>query len=460
MTPAEQFQVDPEIAVERGSEEPALIVDVEGFEGPLDLLLMLARQQKVDLAKISILALADQYLAFIEAASQVRLELAADYLVMAAWLAYLKSRLLLPESSDAVGPSAEEMAAALALRLKRLEAIRGAAERLVARPQLERDVFRRGAPEPICHGTGASRYRLCLELCRDLGDGPRRVGGNPSARGICADLFAQADRPAERRNRARCGRDESRNEGGRGGPGMRSLAKQHEVIAHPRAMGGDYDRDAVPEIRPEELRLLEALLFASAEPLDEKTLAARMPDGADVRAALDRLQREYASRGVNLVRIAGKWTFRTAVDLAWLLARDSVEPRKLSRAATETLAIIAYHQPVTRAEIEEIRGVSASRGTLDVLLETGWIRPRGRRKAPGRPITFGTTDAFLSHFGLDSIGDLPGLDELKGTGLLDGQLPAGFAVPVPSDDLNLREDEDPLEAGDLDLGLGPRLSEG
>jgi len=241
---------------------------------------------------------------------------------------------------------------------------------------------------------------------------------------------------------------------------MRSLAKQHEVVAHPRAMGGDYDRDAVPEIRPEELRLLEALLFASAEPLDEKTLAARMPDGVDVRAALDRLQREYASRGVNLVRIAGKWTFRTAVDLAWLLARDSVEPRKLSRAATETLAIIAYHQPVTRAEIEEIRGVSASRGTLDVLLETGWIRPRGRRKAPGRPITFGTTDAFLSHFGLDSIGDLPGLDELKGTGLLDGQLPAGFAVPVPSDDLNLREDEDPLEPGDLDLGLGPRLSEG
>ena len=241
---------------------------------------------------------------------------------------------------------------------------------------------------------------------------------------------------------------------------MRSLAKQHEIIAHPRAIGGDYDRGTVPEVRPEELRLLEALLFASAEPLDERTLAARMPEGVELRAALDRLQQEYASRGVNLVRIAGKWTFRTAVDLAWLLARDSVEPRKLSRAATETLAIIAYHQPVTRAEIEEIRGVSASRGTLDVLLETGWIRPRGRRKAPGRPITFGTTDAFLSHFGLDSIGDLPGLDELKGTGLLDGQLPPGFAVPMPSDDPNLREDEDPLEAGDIDLGLGPRVDEG
>ena len=132
---------------------------------------------------------------------------------------------------------------------------------------------------------------------------------------------------------------------------MRSLAKQHEVIAHPRAMGGDYDRDAVPEIRPEELRLLEALLFASAEPLDEKTLAARMPDGADVRAALDRLQREYASRGVNLVRIAGKWTFRTAVDLAWLLARDSVEPRKLSRAPPRLPTPTGLEQPLSRSNI-------------------------------------------------------------------------------------------------------------
>src|SRR5207237_7884544 len=163
--------------------------------------------------------------------------------------------------------------------------------------------------------------------------------------------------------------------------------------------------------------------------------------------------------GVNLVRIAGKWTFRTAVDLAWLLARDSVEPRKLSRAATETLAIIAYHQPVTRAEIEEIRGVSASKGTLDVLLETGWIRPRGRRKTPGRPITFGTTEAFLSHFGLESVGDLPGLDELKGAGWRAGRLPPGFAVPVPSDEATLRDDEDPLEPRDLDLGLLPRVED-
>jgi len=138
------------------------------------------------------------------------------------------------------------------------------------------------------------------------------------------------------------------------------------------------------------------------------------------------------------------------------LARESVEPKKLSRAANETLAIVAYHQPVTRAEIEDIRGVTVSKGTLDVLMETGWVRPRGRRKAPGRPLTFGTTQAFLEHFGLEAIGDLPGLDELKGTGLFDGRLPAGFSVPLPSDDATLREDEDPLEPGDLDLGLAPR----
>ena len=213
-----------------------------------------------------------------------------------------------------------------------------------------------------------------------------------------------------------------------------------------------------PERRPEELRLLEAMLFASAEPLDEKSLAARLPHGVDVHAALVRLQQEYSSFGVNLVRINGKWTFRTASDLAWLLSHESVEPRKLSRAAIETLAIIAYHQPVTRAEIEEIRGVTTSKGSVDVLLETGWIRPRGRRKTPGRPVTYGTTEAFLSHFGLDAVGDLPGVEELKGSGLLDGRLPPGFSVPMPSDDPALREDEEPLEPAELDLGLAPLVS--
>lgn len=218
----------------------------------------------------------------------------------------------------------------------------------------------------------------------------------------------------------------------------------------------DDDASTTPAQRPDEFRLLEALLFASKEPLDEATLAKRLPQGADVRASLRALQLEYAPRGVNLVRIGRKWTFRTAGDLAWLLTKNVVQTRKLSRAAIETLAIIAYHQPVTRAEVEEIRGVAAAKGTLDVLLETGWIRPRGRRKVPGRPITYGTSEVFLSHFGLEQIDDLPGLDELKGAGLLDGRIPPGFAIPVPSDDSTLRDDEDPLEPGDLlDLGLAP-----
>jgi len=217
----------------------------------------------------------------------------------------------------------------------------------------------------------------------------------------------------------------------------------------------DDEPDDEPQTRAEELRLLEAMLFASAEPLDEAALAARLPQGIDVNAALLRLQEEYAVRGVNLVRISGKWTFRTAADLSWLLSKETIETRKLSRAAIETLAIIAYHQPVTRAEIEEIRGVTTSKGSVDVLLETGWIRPRGRRKSPGRPVTYGTSEAFLSHFGLDAVGDLPGLDELKGSGLLDGRLPPGFSVPMPSDDPALQDDEDPLEPGDLDLGLAP-----
>ncbi len=197
------------------------------------------------------------------------------------------------------------------------------------------------------------------------------------------------------------------------------------------------------------LRMVEALLFASAEPLSAEELAGRLPSGSDIERLLEELQRFYANRGVNLVRVAGKWAFRTAEDLAFLMHRSREEQRKLSRAALETLAIIAYHQPVTRAEIEEIRGVSTSKGTLDVLLETTWIRMRGRRRTPGRPVTYGTTEAFLEHFGMDTVKDLPGLEELKGAGLLDSAVPASFQVPTPDDNQALTEDEDPLEEGTL-----------
>ncbi|WP_394701467.1 SMC-Scp complex subunit ScpB [uncultured Roseibium sp.] len=210
---------------------------------------------------------------------------------------------------------------------------------------------------------------------------------------------------------------------------------------------GPAEEKRVPD--PDGLRMVEALLFASAEPLSAEELKARLPEGCAVDYLLEDLQQTYAARGVNLVRVAGKWAFRTAEDLAFLMHRDMEEQRKLSRAALETLAIIAYHQPVTRAEIEEIRGVSTSKGTLDVLLETSWIRMRGRRRTPGRPVTYGTTEAFLEHFGLDTVKDLPGLEELKGAGLLDSAVPASFLVPSPSDDPALTEDEDPLEEGTL-----------
>lgn len=194
-----------------------------------------------------------------------------------------------------------------------------------------------------------------------------------------------------------------------------------------------------------ELRLLEALLFAAVEPIDVATLRDRMPNGADVVALLARLQRDYEGRGVNLVTVADRWRFQTAPDLAENLVDVREAPRKLSKAALETLAIIAYHQPVTRAEIEDVRGVAVSKGTLDVLMELGWARIRGRRRTPGRPVTYGTTDGFLGHFNLETITDLPGRDELKSAGLLDPRLPKDFEMPEPSMLDTLASDEDPLE---------------
>lgn len=204
----------------------------------------------------------------------------------------------------------------------------------------------------------------------------------------------------------------------------------------------------------EQLRMVEAILFASSEPVSERALAERLPDETDIAGLMAELQQAYAGRGVNVVKIGGNWAFRTADDLGFLLQREAVEVRKLSRAALEVLAIIAYHQPVTRAEIEEVRGVSTSKGTLDVLLETGWVRMRGRRRTPGRPVTYGTTDAFLDHFGLSELRDLPGLDELKGAGLLQPNLPSNFKIPLPTDAEELTEDEDPFTPEDLEeLGL-------
>jgi len=199
------------------------------------------------------------------------------------------------------------------------------------------------------------------------------------------------------------------------------------------------------EVMEQDMRHLEALLFAAVEPIDVETLRDRMPEECDVGALLARLAREYAGRGVNLVRVADRWRFQTAPDLEPHLVDIKETPRKLSKAALETLAIIAYHQPATRAEIEDVRGVSVSSGTIDVLMELKWVRPRGRRRTPGRPVTYGTTDNFLAHFNLENITDLPGRDDLKAAGLLDPRLPKDFEMPSPMMPDDLTGEEDPLE---------------
>lgn len=221
--------------------------------------------------------------------------------------------------------------------------------------------------------------------------------------------------------------------------------------ASPEADGGTI---VDPRRLHEAARIAEALVFASAGPVSGAYIAERLPRGVDVLHVMRELKALYAGRGVNLVQVGDAWAFRTAPDLSFVIRTDETEVRKLSRAALEVLSIIAYHQPVTRAEIEDIRGVQTSKGTLDVLMEASWVRFRGRRRSPGRPVTFGTTRDFLDHFGLEELRDLPGLDELKGAGLLSGRIPSNFQVPLPLGEDELAEDEDPITQLDLEeLGL-------
>lgn len=208
-------------------------------------------------------------------------------------------------------------------------------------------------------------------------------------------------------------------------------------------------------VEQQHLRMVEAILFAAAEPLDDQSLLARLPDDIDLAAALEALKEQYRERGVNLVQVAGRWALRTAPDLKFLLQKETQVTRRLSRAAVETLAIIAYHQPVTRAEVEEIRGVGLSRGTLDLLLEIGWIRPKGRRRTPGRPVTYGTSDEFLEHFGFDAIDELPGLDELKASGLLQPRPPSSLVEEARAQAAG-DDDEDPEVRGEAEIAECPR----
>ena len=215
--------------------------------------------------------------------------------------------------------------------------------------------------------------------------------------------------------------------------------------------------------RFQQIRLLEAIVFASAEPVSERVLASRLPEGSDVSELLEELRGMYNNRGVNLISVGKAVAFRTAPDLASLMQVERETMRKLSRAAVETLSIIAYHQPITRAEIEEVRGVTLSKGTIDILLEAGWVKPKGRRKMPGRPVTWGTTEGFLDHFGLDGLEALPGIGELKAAGLLDRrqgfgplaeQLGIGEETSADlSEDVEDVEDEDEVDLNEIDQDL-------
>jgi segregation and condensation protein B len=228
---------------------------------------------------------------------------------------------------------------------------------------------------------------------------------------------------------------------------MNRVIRLAEIAGNTEAV--DMAAGKPPRVNSEHLRMVEALLFAASEPLGAESLAASLPEGVDIAALLSELQQLYEGRGVTLSQVAGKWQFRTAPDLAFLLRKEKPEQRRLSRAAIETLAIVAYHQPVTRAEIEDIRGVALSKGTIDLLMEVGWVKIRGRKRTPGRPVTYGTTEAFLVQFGLESVSHLPGMDELRAAGFLEAVPPSGFDVPNPSDEL--APDEDPFEPGDDDL---------
>ena len=228
------------------------------------------------------------------------------------------------------------------------------------------------------------------------------------------------------------------------------------------------EAEEIGELEPSDLvqetRIVEALLFAATEPVSTDFLAERLPEGTDIGAILEDLQTLYANRGVNVARVAGKWSLRTAEDLSPHLRIERKVSRKPSRAAVESLAIISYHQPVTRSEVEEIRGVSVSKGSFDVLLEAGWIKPVGRRRTPGRPTTWGTTPVFLEEFGLDSLADLPGVDELKASGLLDTR-PAGTIIGdtgemyTGAEAEGASEDEEPEALADEDDGVDPGAAE-
>ena len=429
---------------------------------------------------ISITKLADQFLAFVQGAGRRRFGLAADYLVMAAWLAYLKSRLLLPKTEsqgrrgpvgggDRAAPGLPPRAARRGARAAEPPASAGASWGATSSPgaipeattvvSLDADRGRHLRPDARLRraarcGEAERSYTPPTLTAWRLDDAREHLRRAMPALSGWTSMSGVAPPGGSRRRPRRASLhrlDPLRGAGvrarGRAGREAGAALRRH-LPESPRAglMSDPLDTSSGwwrPCCSPP----------PSRSPSDD--LRFRLPGGADVEAAISALAMRYSDRGVRLAKVGDRWRFETAADLAFLMTVERETPRRLSKAAQETLAIIAYHQPVTRAEIEEIRGVQTSRGSLDVLLELGFIRMRGRRRTPGRPVTWGTTQTFLEHYGLAGLNDLPGAAEMAAAGMLSAKAAADLDMPAPGDSL---EDEDPLEENHG--GVPPRLPRG
>ena len=425
-------------------------VNLNNYNGSLDLLLDLAKAQKVNLEDISITKLADQFHEFITSAKNLNLEIASECLLTATWLAYLKSKLLLPES-DEEEFKVLEVAEKLKLQLKKLELIRLLSDQMFKRKRLGRDVFFRGINGSI-KSIYNTKYSLTLyELLKSYSsivmtrdfqkiNIPKlpvftTEDGIKTIKKFFGKFLTWKKLDHFIPSNFKSGKNNIKT--GKAGifSGSLELAKEGNLVIKQEKL---FDDIYIKEVKWRKIlkkkinnivtfnsnltegeREVEAIIFAAAEPLDVDTIVSKISKKVNIKKTLDKLQQIYAPRGFNLICISNKWSFRTSANLSNLMSSQTTVTKKLSRAAIETLSIIVYNQPVTRAEIEEIRGVAFGTNTLDILMELDWVKPNGRKDVPGQPIQYATTDEFLSHFSLQKLSDLPTIDELSSAGLID-----------------------------------------
>ena len=416
-----------------------LSVDIPNYSGPLEVLLDLAKKQKVDLVNISITKLADQFLKFIKNQKELNLENASEFLLMATWLAYLKSKLLLPDDEED-DFKALEVAEKLKLQLKKLELIRILSDQMLKKKRLGVHIFTRGMKGGI-RSINTPVYDVTLyELLKTYSliqmqktfqnisipklpvftteEGIKQIKNN-------LDKITDWKHIVELIPKFYI--DNKMNRTGIAGIFAASLELTKEGVVSV-FQKQSFDKLLIKKkaniidfpTSPTKLeRQVEAILFAASEPLDVETIEKRLQTSINLNKVLENLQEIYKKRGINLVCIKSKWSFRTASDLSKLMALQKSTQKKLSKATIETLSIIVYHQPVTRSEIEEIRGVSFASNTLETLLELDWVRPSGRKEVPGKPIQYATTENFLNHFNIQKLSDLPTIEELGSAGLID-----------------------------------------